>query len=222
MIKHKSFAHGWFYHYRIHSAKTNKLCENGFSELKDYLENIFDDCPDEHFNKGPRSSKLRLDLGIRTKSLRTHDVCKWAEKGLKWNTYQTAHSNVQVFMLQHDKNTIGVEVPIWIKPVEMDNFENIFNTDEVLSGHIDLLRVNDDKIEIWDYKPNAYREKYASTQVYFYALMLAKRTQMKLDNFRCGYFDRHNAFIFNPRMEFLDKAIKKCQENQKVLMPKEN
>jgi len=40
MIIHKSFKHGWFYHYRIHIPKTDVLCNNGLSELRSYLLDV--------------------------------------------------------------------------------------------------------------------------------------------------------------------------------------
>ena len=45
---------------------------------------------------------------------------------------------------------------------------------------------------------NAINEKYASTQVLFYALMLSKRTGIPLEYFRCGYFDNLNCYLFKP------------------------
>ena len=85
-----------------------------------------------------------------------------------------------------------------------------FLGNEPLTGHIDLLRVDNNKIWVWDYKPGALKEKYAATQTYFYALMLAKRTGISLDNFRCGYFDTAHALMFKPKEEMLEsKDIEK-------------
>ena len=74
-----------------------------------------------------------------------------------------------------------------------------------MTGHIDILRVDDDKVWIWDYKPNAHKEKFASTQVFFYALMLSKRTSIPLENFRCGYFDSSYAYLFKPEISAVRK-----------------
>ena len=46
MIKHFSFAHGQYYHYRYHLTNLNSL-NNGFSTLKNYLETIHKTCPFE-------------------------------------------------------------------------------------------------------------------------------------------------------------------------------
>ncbi|MBU0461444.1 MAG: PD-(D/E)XK nuclease family protein [Nanoarchaeota archaeon] len=205
-IRHISLNHGWFYHYRLHELKISDLCSNGFSSLKSYLEGIFDHCPDEMFSTTLRSSSLRMDLNIKPTGVGGHEVSKLAGMALEWNKYRTAHSNVQVFMLQNDTSTLGVEVPIWMTSEEIECYKRLFNTDEALSGHIDVLRLEDGKIWVWDYKPNAHKEKYATTQVYFYALMLSKRTGIPLSKFMCGYFDENTAFVFKPKMELLERA----------------
>jgi len=204
VIKHKSFGHkGGYYFYRVHNIKLDKLC-NGFESLKDYLNYVFENCPHEYFNSGPRSSALKFSFGFDKVQVRGHEVSKLTNLGLEENSerYSTAHSKVQVFMLENDNNTIAVEVPIWIKSDELSNFKQFFGSDSPLTGHIDVLRIEDNKIWIWDYKPGAKHEKYADTQVYFYALMLSKRTGIDLENFRCGYFDENHAFIFKPKMKY--------------------
>lgn len=198
MIKHTSFKHGWFYHYRIHKKKTDDICSTNFSALSDYLYEMFDKCPNNYFNSGPRSSSLRIDIEIEIKQEENHKVCLLAKEGLALKEYKTAHSNVQLFMLNYDNNTLGVEVPVWIMPFEFEGFELFFKENLPLTGHIDVLQVKDDKIWIWDYKPKAHLEKYATTQTYFYALMLSKRTNIPLEKFICGYFDDNLAFIFEP------------------------
>jgi ATP-dependent exoDNAse (exonuclease V) beta subunit len=173
--------------------------------LKQYLDDLFTNCPDDVFSTTLRSSALRINLDIKPDCLEGHEVSKLAEQGLDWNNYRTAHSNVQVYMLQNDKTTLGVEVPIWMHHNEVDVYENLFNSVEPLSGHIDVLRLENDNIWIWDYKPNAHKERYATTQVYFYALMLSKRTGLPLSKFMCGYFDENNAYIFKPNLNMITK-----------------
>ena len=198
MIKHVSLQHGWFYHYRLHEKKINTLCNKKFTPLQSYLNQTFDNCPEKHFNTGPRSSKLRFDVGIEPTPIENHEVCKLAEEGLASQQYKTAHSNVQMFMLEHDDKTLGVEVPIWLRHQELPRFEKIFSSRDSLSGHIDALRIEDKNIWVWDYKPRAEKEKYATTQTYFYALMLSRRTGIPLNHFKCGYFDDEIAFVFKP------------------------
>ena len=204
MIQHVSLNHGWFYHYRLHQIKLGLLKNNGFFSLYRYLTRVFRNCPQEPFLKGPRGSRLRFSLGIQPIRVDNHEVTTLAKEGLRWNKYHDAHSNVQVFMLSYDASTIGVEVPLWLEASEFERcLENIFPTKEPLSGHIDVLRIDKDKIWIWDYKPRAQQEKYASTQVFFYALMLSKRAGVPLNKIRCGYFDENTSFVFKPDKKYL-------------------
>lgn len=204
MIIHKSFNHGWFYHYRVHLVKLKKLCNDKFSSLEKYLLNVKDYCPDDYFFKGPRSSRLKFSSKLDVKNIKNHEVSKLALLGLELKKFSTAHSNVQMFMLQNDSKTISIEVPIWLMNNEISGYENLFNTLEPLTGHIDILRIEDNKIWIWDYKPNAFKEKYAVTQTNFYAIMLSKRTGIPLEYFMCGYFDAMDAFIFKPKIYLME------------------
>lgn len=201
MIKTVSFKHGWYYHYRVHGPKVSSLTNNGLNPLKDFLNDMFDNCPHDYFEGGPRGSALKFKVpNLDVSCLTGHEVCSLADLGLKHNAerYKSNHSKVQMFMLENDKETVAMEVPIWLMPEELECYKQIFKCDEPLTGHIDVLRVQDDKIWVWDYKPNAHLEKYASTQTFFYALMLSLRTGIPLDNFRCGYFDKYYAFVFKP------------------------
>jgi hypothetical protein len=207
MIKHVSLDHGWFYHYRLHQSKLDLLKGNGYSNLHQYLHQVFDNCPQEPFITGPRSSQLKFSLGIKPRQIDNHEVSLLAKEGLNWNKYNDAHSNVQVFMLSYDNETIGVEVPIWLRANEIGRkFHDLFASNEPLSGHIDVLRLEGDKLWIWDYKPRADKEKYASTQTFFYALMLSKRTNIPLEHFMCGYFDENTSFVFKPSMKYLEET----------------
>jgi len=138
-----------------------------------------------------------------------HEVSSLAKHGLEENKerFKTNHSKVQLFMLENDNNTVSVEVPVWINNGELEEFKGFFDFDECLTGHIDVLRIDDGKVWVWDYKPNSHKEKYADTQTLFYSLMLSKRTGIPLDKFRCGYFDDKHAFIFKPKDVVLDKDV---------------
>ena len=208
VIRRVSLMHkGGTYQYRLHNKKLNDLALN-YPSLTWYLNKVFEKCPDDYFFKGPRSSMLKFKLSnSNIHQIIGHEINDLCNTGLKINEdrYKTGHSKVQVFMLENDDKTIAVEIPIWIKKDELDNFNGMFNSDEPLTGHIDILRIEDGKIWVWDYKPRAFDEKYAATQVFFYSLMLSKRTSIPLSNFRCGYFDERYAFIFKPELKNLIK-----------------
>ncbi|MFT4261132.1 MAG: PD-(D/E)XK nuclease family protein [Candidatus Woesearchaeota archaeon] len=195
MILGTSLKHGGYYFYKIHKPKLERL--NPHENLKKFLLEMLENCPDENFEKGPRSSILKFDLKPNLKQTK-HPVNYLARIGLESDYYGNAHLNVQMFMLAYDKNTVAIEVPLWLKPEELQNYQEFFNSNLPLSGHIDALSIDEGKIWIWDYKPNAHREKYATTQTFFYALMLSKRTGIPLKNFMCGYFDDKNTYVFDP------------------------
>jgi hypothetical protein len=67
-----------------------------------------------------------------------------------------------------------------------------------LTGHIDLVRYDGSRIEIWDYKPKARLEKWAKAQVFLYARLLSLRTGVPLEQIVCGYFDESVAYMFDP------------------------
>ena len=202
MITHTILDHpGGFYEYKIHNNKMNLLCNSKYNSLIIYLKNMVKNCPNEYFGKGPRSSSLKFSLSsINLMHLSNYEISELARLGLEINKerFFENHPKVQNFMLENDNKTVAIEVPLWLNNNELSLYNEIFNSKDALTGHIDILRIEDEKVWIWDYKPNAIKEKFASTQIYFYALMLSKRTGISLDNFRCGYFDSKDTFIFSP------------------------
>ena len=201
VLEHK----GGYYNYTVHDVQVHNLC-NGFTSLKNYLREMFVNCPNEYFNYGPRSSGLKFKLNnLKLIQISGHEISDLARQALITNKerFKEAHPKIQVFLLENDDKTIAMEIPIWINPNELNQFTNTFKTKSPLTGHIDILRIEDNKIWIWDYKPNSIEEKYAATQVYFYALMLSKRTNIGLENFRCGYFDNKYVYLFKPELELV-------------------
>lgn len=214
VIKQAFFQHkGGKYNYKVHEEKLKELCyKDGFLFLKDYLYGLFDSCPHDYFNRGPRSSLLRFKITEDLSRMNRHEVSSLAGLGLNVNKerFPDRHSQVQTFMLENDKKTVAMEVPIWLYQNELGCYQTVFKSKEVLTGHIDILRIENDKIWIWDYKPNANKEKYAATQTFFYAYMLSKRTGIPLSSFLCGYFDHSDTFVFKPEDKMLHKLNKQA------------
>lgn len=208
MIDSKYFKHGWYYKYSVHRTKSEKLLANEFSPLKDYFACIFNGCPDKYFLEGPRGSKLRFQMpNLDIRRHNDHEVSLLTHYGLDINSdrFESEHLKVQMFMLENDKKTVAIEIPVWLLPDETEKYSNLLRDKKPLTGHIDLLRIENNKIWVWDYKPNAADERYAATQTYFYALMLSKRTGIPIENFMCGWFDSANAFVFKPNAKSLDE-----------------
>ena len=203
MIKHFSFVHkGGYYHYRLNRENIKDV---KFENLKNFLGDVSECCPNDYFNEGPRSSSLKFQIPCNLVRIDNHEISNLTKIGLKANEnrYKTAHSKVQVFLLENSKKSIAVEVPVWFE----DGENEVMNDKKPLTGHIDLLNYEGGKVWVWDYKPNSIKEKYAATQVYFYSLMLSKRIGLDLKDMRCGYFDSDYAFVFKPEDVKINKLI---------------
>lgn len=205
MILSKSIKHGWYYHYKIHKEKLDDLTRPSHEDLASFLLDARhqENRPDQRFTEGPRSSQVSLDTDIPVAET-THIVSDLAQMGVESDFYKDNHMNVQMFMLAYDKETVAMEVPVW--------FENDISLDiaeiERLTGHIDLVRVEENTIWVWDYKPDAHLETEATTQTLLYALMLSDRGNISLGNIKCGFFDEINAYTYDP----VD-AVKRLQGN---------
>ncbi|MGM5479853.1 MAG: PD-(D/E)XK nuclease family protein [Nanobdellota archaeon] len=209
-IQYANLKHPWSYHYYIDCSPTTIIP----LPLKDYLITMSHSCPDDKFLSGPRSSSLNIPSKVSTIPVKYHPVCSWAKKGLEWGMQGTGHGNVQLFMLKHDSQTIGVEVPIWLDEEEYKLLGLTFESKGALSGHIDILQMVDDTIWVWDYKPNAHREKHADTQTLLYAMMLSYRTNIPIERFSCGYFDQDNCYVFKPKDSPLTTTLRELQLSQ--------
>lgn len=197
MIEHASFKHGWFYHYRWHVPRAQTLLSD-FPALHEYLASMKTACPHDKFLSGPRGSKLRFPVPVQLIEVPGHELCSLAAASLLHGTAKTAHTNVEVGLLHADPKTVSVEIPLWLDSHEHPRYASVFDTHEPLTGHIDILRVEDGAVWIWDYKPGAAKEKWAATQLNTYATMLSARTGIPITRMKCGYFDSDTSFVFNP------------------------
>lgn len=200
--KHKelrthSFRHKQMYRYRLAVTKAERLPES----LRAYLELVFTDCPNHLF----RGSRFRVShigyenrISVELAHEQHHPLTKLTRDSESYQEYRSRHENVQKFLLENDPCTVASEIPVWIEPRDLADYADALGRERPLTGHIDLLRHEEDgKIGVWDYKPGA-PWRSARTQVFFYAFILAVRTGIKLGDFVCGYFDENDLFRFDP------------------------
>ncbi|MEM4755719.1 MAG: hypothetical protein QW594_01155 [Candidatus Woesearchaeota archaeon] len=109
MIKKASFNHGWWYYYRVHTEKLEQLIIP--EGLKHYLLSLFSSCPHDYFSQAPRSSALRFEHAIPLQKLYFHEISQLAKLSEAYQQYRTAHSRVELYLLENDDKTIAVEVP---------------------------------------------------------------------------------------------------------------
>jgi hypothetical protein len=193
-IRVKSLEHHNFYiRYRLHTANVKTLPPS----LQEFLLGIFDAIPQELFTHpdNPGCSGLRQDHAIEMEKSASHAIIDSAQKSRSHIKFKSRHENLQQWFLLNDAHAIAAELPVWTTEEESRKHLDLSFP---LTGHIDLLRYDNSKIEIWDYKPKAHREKWAKIQVLYYARLLSLRTKTPLENIVCGYFDEAVAFTFCP------------------------
>lgn len=190
LITKKTFEHnGLQYNFKFHNAKLNSLCKiPKLLPLNNYITNLVNGCPD-YFGKNKRCSNLKINVTTETKHF-CNLACRMTSFALKAAANnKERHSLVEKFFLFNDTCTIATEIPVWFWEKSID---------DGISGHIDILQVRNNKIYILDYKPNAKKDKNAIGQLFLYSRALSLRLKMKLDDFRCAWFDGDDYFEFEP------------------------
>ncbi len=199
MILSKTFNHGVPY---TLSFSERKIMESENPHKKKFLEytrSLLETRLPDGFSTPPRASGMRFPL---LKCCEVHHLLKeFARCAHRVSIDGSRHERIETFLMLSDKACVATEVPVWMTPKESQLFESN------LTGHIDLIRLTD-KIEIWDYKPYASREIFASCQVYWYTRMLSTRLRIDLDEFRCGFFDAYNVYVVEPEYIPLQKTLK--------------
>ncbi len=114
-------------------------------------------------------------------------IASFVLKGVEYNNER--HAAIQTTFLLHDATSIAAEAPVWY-------WER--NQAKGYCGHIDLLQIRNNKIQVLDFKPNADTETKAPTQLYLYALALHFRTGIPLQKMQCAWFDEKNYYSFEP------------------------
>jgi hypothetical protein len=199
-IRTHSFDHRpAFYRYRVALARTAALP----GPVADYLHTLFTNCPNHLFRQTVfRASHVRhngLAVKIPLARARDHDIIALAGRSRAFTGVSSRHENLQKYFLEHNPHTMACEVPVWMESWEFEDYARILKTRDTLTGHIDVLRREDDgRLGVWDYKPRAAAERSADIQVFLYALMLSLRTGLPLTAFLCGYFDEQDAYVFRP------------------------
>lgn len=193
VLRSKTFDHKQEYKFAFHRLKTNLFCKRRFPQIRRYLWQITERCPNELFQRsdGARCSDgnlPHLSLQLVRKETNAQALAKLGLLLAKRS--KERHPAIQHFMLANDSATIAVEVPVYLYPEEAPDLELA----SALTGHIDFLQIRGNRVWILDYKPDARKEKYAKYQIYLYARALSVRTGIPLRCFALAYFDDKDYF----------------------------
>jgi hypothetical protein len=100
------------------------------------------------------------------------------------------HEPILKNILIKDKNSIAIEVPVW------NEAEN-----KVITGHIDLIQVENDVVKVIDYKPEG-NFLYSLPQVAMYGFLLKEKLNIK--NLKCISFNKNELWEYDPLILLTD------------------
>jgi len=217
----KTFHHKQFYEFQYHKIKAEKFINNYFSALRNYLQTLPQQCPNQMFEQeNTRSSQLKINVVPTTRTVPSH-ACKISGLALMaTKDNKKRHSTVQEFMLCNDTSTLATEVPIWLHPKEFSHLKLFKEIATPITGHIDLIQARYGLLHILDYKPEAEKEKPIA-QLFSYALALSTRTNIWLRNFKCAWFNEKTYKEFSPAEIILKNENIPQQETRKYLLNEE-
>lgn len=232
MIKRKDFYHksikysfNWNFinhHHKLKALETNRLA---FKRLASFFKKVCEGSvvPNSIFNSNdfPRVSQFKIKglsrayvrslskqlirSGKITLLDKNHKLPKAAQT--VYNTYKVnninrkpGHDPVLKNILITDSDSLAIEVPIWKK----------FN-EEFITGHIDLIQVEEGTLKIIDYKPEG-RFLHSLPQVATYGLLI-KRI-FKIEDLKCVSFNKGSAWEYKP--EILLNEIKDYLISQRI------
>jgi len=150
--------------------------------LFDYLAKLMTEGRPELENRKSVSSGKLLPVDA---ALKDDYITSLAMNSLYLGQGNNQHWHLQDYLLANDSQVIAVEVPVW---------------NDGWLGHIDIIRWDNasQKLIVDDFKPNAQRERKASSQTIRYTHLLAGQLGLPLSDFRTGYFDKDNYYEVFP------------------------
>ncbi|MBD3338011.1 MAG: hypothetical protein GF353_02810 [Candidatus Lokiarchaeota archaeon] len=223
---HQRIKYSFNWNLKNHKIKLNQLLANykDFKRLGSYLKKIYEGTvPNDLFN---RNDITRVS-SFRVKGLKNGFIRSFSKKlirsgkiecldsdsklsSLTQKVFETfkknsisrkpGHDPVLKNILIKDKDSIAIEIPVWMK---LNNLP--------ITGHIDLIQIVNNTIRIIDYKPEG-NFLHSLPQVASYGLLIKKLLKPK--NLICASFNIKETWIYEP--EILLKDIDKYLKEQGV------
>lgn len=231
MIKRRDFIHqnirySFNWNLKNHKNKLNQRISNreDFKRLGTYLKRIYQGTiPNNLFNTRNviRVSQFRIK-GLKNGFIRSFSKKLIQEEKIKklnansklpkfvQNVFEIyrqnqinknpGHEPILKNILIKDEDSIAIEVPIWNT-----------KTKRIITGHIDLIQIEDNTIKIIDYKPEG-NFLMSLPQVASYGLLI--KELIKVEKLNCISFNKNVAWEYNP--EILLSDIKKYLISKKI------
>ena len=231
MLKHRDFYHqsikySFNWNLKNHKEKLHQpySTQEEIKKLGTYLKKVYQgSIPNDIFNRKdiPRVSQFKIrglkNVFLRSfskKLIRTGKIIK-LDSNNKLPNYarrvynafdknqfnkRPGHAPILKNILIKDKDSIAIEVPIWST-----------NKNINITGHIDLIQIQDDTIKIIDYKPEG-NFLFSLPQVAVYGLLIKKI--IKVDSLKCISFNKYEAWEYEP--EVLSSDIREYLISHKI------
>lgn len=221
MLKKKTFIHqkipySFNWNKLHHKQKYNQLTSNReeLIRLKNHFKDVYEGLiPNYLFNSRelPRVSQFKIK-GIRSAFIRSFSkdllrsgkilyydshskLPRYAQNVFniyKKNNFMSkpGHEPILKNILIKDKDAIAIETPIWSE-----------EKNKQITGHIDLIQIDNDVIKVIDYKPEG-NFLLSLPQVAIYGLLV--KSKLNLKKVRCVSFNKQGAWEYDPSILILD------------------
>jgi hypothetical protein len=213
---HQNIRYSFNWNLKNHKEKLNQFYSNreDFKRLGTYLKRIYQgSIPNNLFNtkevtrvsqfkvKGIKNGFLRsfskklIREGKIQKLDSTYKLPEFAQKVYEIYHHNQinkspGHDTILKNILIKDKDSIAIEVPIWN-----------MNKKKFITGHIDLIQIEDNIIKIIDYKPEG-NFLFSLPQVAAYGLLV--KELIHVEELRCISFNKNAAWEYNPEILLID------------------
>jgi hypothetical protein len=215
---HQNIPYSFYWNKEHHKKKYSQLITNKseLDRLKDHFKKVTEGrIPNNLFNSKefPRVSQFKIK-GLKSAFIRSFSknlirsgkiryynsdskLPKYARKvffNYRENNIMSipGHEPILKNILIKDEDAVAIEVPIWGKK------ENL-----VVTGHIDLIQIENDIVKVIDYKPEG---NFLSSlpQVAMYGFLV--KSKLNLKKVKCISFNKQGAWEYTPNI--LKKDIK--------------
>ncbi len=194
IIRSKKLYHQQIFHFAYHDLKLN-IAGKTFPKLKYYLWSVARSGTRREkngFTKIFESSSNRCSVfkppvlpPVQIKTIKENNAVRLTRLALPLaKNRRQRHEKIEHFFLANDSSTAAIEIPVFLYPKEAPDLL----LKEPLTGHIDLLQVRNDLVQILDYKPDQNPQR-AQTQLYLYKRALSKRTNIPLQRIQTAAFN---------------------------------
>ncbi|MHA1488587.1 MAG: hypothetical protein ACTSRI_02900 [Promethearchaeota archaeon] len=219
MLKYRNFYHqnirysfNWNLNHHKDKIKIINSNRQEFIRLGTYFKKIYSgNIPNNLFNTKsiPRASQFKLkgvkrsflssfskklmrDGKINNSNSKLSNFAQNVFENYKKNQInkKPGHNPILKNILIKDKNSIAIEVPIWRK---INN--------KYITGHIDLIQIEDGIVKIVDYKPEG-NFMLSLPQVATYGLLM--KSLFNLSNLKCVSFNKKQLWEYDPNILLTD------------------